>query len=408
MNLYETLLTRGYIFQTTHENEIKDILNNQKIHFYIGIDPTADSLHVGHFVTAMVMSHLQKAGHVPISVIGGGTAMVGDPSGRSDIRQMLTKEQIQHNSNCIKSQLSKFISFENGKGHLVNNSEWLLDLNYVTFLRNYGSHFSVNRMITADAYKNRLEKGLTFLEFNYQIMQAYDFLELSRRYNCILQIGGSDQWSNIISGVELIRRVEQKNAYGLTLSLLVSSTGQKMGKTAKGALWLDKDKTSPYEFYQYFRNVDDESVINCLKLLTFVDNEIINELAILKGKNINKAKILLAYEVTKLIHGEEEANSAQDATKNLFENIQTSQSAMPTIYIEEDLLNNGYDVISLLIKSELCKSRTEAKRLILQNGIKIDNTLIESEAQNITLKDFTNDHIIIQKGKKTFCKIVVT
>ena len=398
MNLYETLTARGYIAQATHEDEIKRILNEEKIHFYIGFDPTADSLHVGHFLTMMVMSHMQRYGHTPIALLGSGTAMVGDPSGRTDMRQMMTAETISSNADCFKEQMRGFISFENNKAIMANNADWLRELNYIQFLRDYGANFSVNRMLTADAYKTRMEQGLTFLEFNYMIMQAYDFLELHNRYNCVLQMGGRDQWSNIIAGVDLIRRVKGKEAYGLTLSLLTTSTGQKMGKTTKGALWLDADKTTPYEFYQYFRNVDDTSVITCLKLLTFVEMDKINEMAALKGQDINKAKILLAHEVTKLVHGEEEADKAQATAQSLFEGGIEEGETIPTYMLPKELLN--LDIVNLLVEIDLAKSKTEARRLIAQKGIKIDGQVVLDEEYAIT------GSIILQKGKKVFCKVI--
>ena len=397
--LYETLKERGYIAQVTHEEQVERLLNQEKIHFYIGFDPTADSLHVGHFLTMMVMSHMQRHGHTPIALLGGGTGMVGDPSGRTDMRKMMTPQTIENNANAIKEQMKRFISFENDQAIMDNNANWLMELNYVQFLRQYGAHFSVNRMLTADAYKSRLEQGLTFLEFNYMVMQAYDFLELFERYNCVLQMGGRDQWSNIIAGVELIRRTKTKEAYGLTLTLLETSTGDKMGKTAKGTLWLDAEKTTPYEFYQYFRNVEDASVINCLKMLTFVEMEKINEMAELSGQDMNIAKTLLAYEVTKLVHGEEEAKKAQDSAKSLFEDSTIEASSIPTYYLEKHQLD--ITIESLLVTTGLAKSKTEARRLLSQNGIKIDGQIVTDEQHKISKA------VMIQKGKKTFCKIEV-
>ncbi|MCL1996028.1 MAG: tyrosine--tRNA ligase [Defluviitaleaceae bacterium] len=397
MKLYETLAERGYIAQVTHEEEVRHILNEEKIHFYIGFDATADSLHVGHFLTMMVMSHMQNHGHIPIALLGGGTTMVGDPSGRTDMRQMMTPETINHNAHIFKEQMHRFISFENNKAIMANNADWLTKLNYVQFLREYGANFSVNRMLTADAYKNRMEQGLTFLEFNYMIMQAYDFLELNNIFGCTLQIGGRDQWSNIIAGVDLIRRKKGKEAYGLTLNLLETSTGEKMGKTAKGALWLSANKTTPYEFYQYFRNIDDTSVINCLKLLTFVEMSVINEMAKLKGQDINNAKTLLAYEVTKLVHGEEEAEKARTTAQSLFENNDQAGETIPTYNLPKNKI--GIDIVSLLIEANLAKSKTEARRLLSQNGIKINGEIVTEENFTIT------ESLMIQKGKKTFCKI---
>ena len=406
MTLYETLLTRGYIAQNTHEDEVKHLLNNEKIHFYIGFDPTADSLHVGHFLTIMAMSILQNHGHIPVLLIGGGTAMIGDPSGRQDMRKIMTLEQIQQNANNFKNQLSRFITFENNAAIMANNADWLRDINYINFLRDYGTHFSVNRMLTADAYKSRLDQGLTFLEFNYMILQAYDFLVLNEKYNCIMQLGGRDQWSNIIAGVDLIRRIKSKDAYGLTLSLLETSEGLKMGKTAKGALWLDKNKTTPYEFYQYFRNVDDKSVIKCLKLLTFVEDEKITELEQLKGKDINKAKILLAFEITKLVHGEEEALKAENAAKSLFLKEEVGEDSVPTITLPKKDISEGIDIITLLSGANLISSRSEGRRLILQNGIKINGTTVNDIEYNVSIKDILDNHISIQKGKKNFCKVL--
>ncbi|MCL1936302.1 MAG: tyrosine--tRNA ligase [Defluviitaleaceae bacterium] len=406
MNLYETLTNRRYISQVTHEIEVKELLNNQKSHFYIGFDPTADSLHVGHFLTLIASSILQKHGHTPIILVGGGTSMIGDPSGRSDMRKMLTKEDIQNNVSKIKKQFSRFITFENDKAILVDNAEWLTNLNYIEFLRNYGAMFSVNRMLTADSYKTRLEQGLTFLEFNYMIMQAYDFLELNKRYKCTLQIGGRDQWSNILAGVDLVRRVENKEVYGLTLSLLETKSGQKMGKTAKGALWLDIEKTSAFEFYQYFRNVDDSDVLNFLKLLTFIDDEEIKEVENLKGSEINKAKILLAYNVTKLVHGEDEANKARNTAENIFIN-NNFESDMPKFNIIENEVLDGIDILTLLVNSGLSKSKTEARRLVEQKGIKINDNVIEETDKKIKDIEIKNNQFIIQKGKKNYLKVMI-
>ena len=411
MSLHQTLKNRGYIAQETHP--LQDILDNKKTHFYIGYDPTADSLHVGHFLTLMAASILQKHGHTPIILLGGGTSMVGDPSGRSDMRRMLSEEDIQKNIDNIKKQMGRFISFESKDDKpaaiMANNADWLKKLNYIEFLRDYGAMFSVNRMIKMDAYKNRMDSdtGLSFLEFNYMIMQAYDFLELHRRFGCILQLGGSDQWSNILAGVDLIRRAENKDAYGLTLSLLVKANGEKMGKTAGGALWLDAEKTTPYDFYQYFRNVDDTDVINCIKLLTFVSEQEIIEFSALKGKDINKAKIRLAYEVTKLIHGETEAKKAQEAAQSIFESGNNTGESVPTFAIEKSELEEGLDIVSLVIKVGLGTGRGEVRRLIAQNGIKINGEVITDDSQKIDISFIKDNHIMLQKGKKTFCKIVV-
>ena len=401
MSLYEILKQRGYIAQMTHEEEIKDLLNNQKIPFYIGFDPTAASLHVGHFLQIMAAGIMQKYGHVPIILIGGGTTMVGDPSGRTDMRKMLTQDEINANGERFKNQLKNFISFENNAAIMVNNADWLLDINYIDFLREYGSFFSVNRMLTAEAYKNRMEKGLTFLEFNYMIMQAYDFLQLNIRHGVVLQMGGNDQWSNIIAGVDLIRRVRNTSAYGLTFTLLTTGSGEKMGKTAKGALWLDKNKTTPYEFYQYFRNTEDTNVSAYLKLLTNTPLEEIKEIENLKGKEINQAKTLLAYEITKLVHGEEEAGKAKAAALSIFEAKESSEN-MPSYFIDKTKLEEGISILELLQEAKLISSRSEGRRLIRQKGIKINGVV--SEDEEFKVKSLTD--LIIQKGKKTYCKII--
>lgn len=406
-SVFDVLKERGYIAQLTHEDEIKEKLANEKIVFYIGFDPTADSLHVGHFLQMMVMAHMQKAGHKPIAIIGGGTAMVGDPSGRTDMRKMMTIEQIQHNSECFKKQLSRVIDFSEGKAIMVNNADWLLDLNYVSFLREIGVHFSVNRMLTAECFKTRLEKGLSFIEFNYMLMQAYDFLKLNQLYNCTFQLGGDDQWSNILAGIDLIRRVENKQAYGMTFTLLTTSEGKKMGKTQSGAIWLDPDKTSPFDFYQYFRNVDDADVIKCLKLLTFVPMEQINELAKLKDKEINEAKKVLAYEVTKIIHGEEEATKCKKTAEALFEGNSQSGIDMPATILPQNDLIDGINVIDLLLKTGLAPSKTEARRLIAQGGISINDVKVESQDRTITLQDFDENNLIIKKGKKVYHKVTI-
>ena len=406
-SVFDVLKERGYIAQLTHEDEIKEKLANEKIVFYIGFDPTADSLHVGHFLQMMVMAHMQKAGHKPIAIIGGGTAMVGDPSGRTDMRKMMTIEQIQHNSECFKKQLSRVIDFSEGKAIMVNNADWLLDLNYVSFLREIGVHFSVNRMLTAECFKTRLEKGLSFIEFNYMLMQAYDFLKLNQLYNCTFQLGGDDQWSNILAGIDLIRRVENKQAYGMTFTLLTTSEGKKMGKTQSGAIWLDPDKTSSFDFYQYFRNVDDADVIKCLKLLTFVPMEQINELAKLKDKEINEAKKVLAYEVTKIIHGEEEATKCKKTAEALFEGNSQSGIDMPATILPQNDLIDGINVIDLLLKTGLAPSKTEARRLIAQGGISINDVKVESQDRTITLQDFDENNLIIKKGKKVYHKVTI-
>ena len=405
-NVYDVLEERGFIQQCTHPEELKELLGTKKISFYIGFDPTADSLHVGHFLTVMAMSHLQKHGHKPIALMGGGTGMIGDPTDRIEMRKILTPEQINYNLGQFKIQLSRFMSFEEDKAIMANNADWLMSLEYIPFLRDIGVHFSVNRMLSADSNKSRFEKGLSFLEFNYMILQGYDFLELNRRYGCVLQMGGKDQWSNIISGIELIRRVDSKESYGLTLKLLETSDGRKMGKTADGALWLDKNKTSPYDFYQYFRNIEDASVINCLKLLTFIELDEIKELEKLTGQKINQAKEVLAYEVTKLVHGEEAATQAQKAAKALFEK-GAEDGSIPKCGISKAELEAGIDIITLLEKSKLITSRNEGRRAIEQGGIKINDTKIESVDHIVTVMHLQDNALLVQKGKKSFCKVVV-
>ncbi len=404
-NVYDVLLERGLIAQTTHEKEIRELLANEKVTFYIGFDPTADSLHVGHFLQMVVMRHMQNYGHRPIALVGGGTGHIGDPSGRTDMRQMMTLETINHNCERFKEQLSRIIDFSDGKAIMVNNADWLLNLNYVDFLRDIGSCFSVNKMLTAECYKQRLEKGLTFLEFNYMLMQSYDFLMLNRQYGCKLELGGDDQWSNILGGIELCRRKDQNQVYGMTFTLLSNSEGKKMGKTQKGALWLDKDKTSPYEFYQYWRNVDDADVIKCLKLITFVPMEEINELAKLEGKELNEAKKLLAYEVTKLVHGEDEANKAKEAAEAVFGG-GSDNSNMPTTAITKAEAQ-GINVLDLMVKAKLCASKGEARRLITQGGVSVNGEKVTDVMLNISEKDFEDNSLIIKKGKKVFHKIVI-
>lgn len=396
-NVYDILEERGYIEQVTHEG-LRDWFEKEKVSFYIGFDPTADSLHIGHFVSAMVASHMQKAGHKPIILIGGGTAMIGDPSGRTDMRSMMTKETIEHNVDCFKKQLSKFVSFEGENGAIiVNNADWLLQLNYINFLRDIGAYFSVNKMLTADCYKRRLEKGLTFLEFSYMLMQAYDFLELYKKYNCSLEIGGNDQWSNILAGADLIRRKEQATAFGLTFKLLLTSEGIKMGKTAKGALWLDPNKTSPYEFYQYFRNIADPDVKNTMCLLTFLPMERIHELCDVQDERINEAKKVLAYEVTKIVHGEEEAKKAQEAAEGLFGGSGNIDS-MPTTKIDSLPIS----ITDLLVATKLAPSKGQARTLIEQGGITINDEKITDT--NYMINEI-NDYLVIKKGKKTFHKV---
>ncbi|MBZ4654447.1 MAG: tyrosine--tRNA ligase [Peptococcaceae bacterium] len=403
-NVYDILRERGYIEQATHEEEIRELLEKETVTFYIGFDPTADSLHVGHFIQVMVMMHMQMAGHRPIAIIGGGTAMVGDPSGKTDMRKMLTRELIEENAQSFKKQFSRFIDFGPGKALMVNNADWLLNLNYVEFLRDIGTHFSVNRMLTAECYKNRLEKGLTFLEFNYMLMQAYDFLELYKRYNCKLQMGGNDQWSNIIAGVELIRRAEGGSAYGLTFKLLTTSEGKKMGKTESGAIWLDPAKTSPYDFYQYWRNVDDRDVKNCLALLTFLPMEEVNRLGSLQDAEINRAKEVLAYEVTKLVHGEEEAEKAQKAARALFGSGGDAAS-IPSTEIPQTRFTEGMDILTLLMETGLAPSKSEGRRLIQQGGLTVNENKIDDFNLVINLDDFADGKLMLRKGKKVYHQV---
>jgi len=406
-SVFETLKERGFIAQVTHEEKVKELLENDKVTFYIGFDPTADSLHVGHFLQMVVMAHMQRAGHRPIAIIGGGTTMVGDPTGKTDMRKMMTREQIQSNANKFKEQLSKFIDFSDGKALMLDNADWLLELNYVQFLREIGVHFSVNRMLTAECFKTRLERGLSFIDFNYMLMQSYDFLKLFQDHGCLLQLGGDDQWSNILGGIELIRRVEGKEAYGMTFTLLTNSEGNKMGKTEKGALWLDPNKTPPYEFYQYWRNINDKDVIKCLKLLTFLPLSQIEELAKLKDEQINEAKKVLAFEVTKLIHGEEEALKAQSAAEALFGKGVSSEN-MPTTDITIEEIGDGINVIDVLMKAKLIPSKGEGRRLIEQGGISINEVKIEKIDHVVTKEDFKNDEIIIKKGKKVYHRVKIT
>jgi len=403
-NVYDVLEERGYIEQGTHPEEIRELLGKESVTFYIGFDPTADSLHVGHFIQIMVMMHMQKAGHRPIALMGGGTGMVGDPSGRTDMRQLLTREMVKNNVQSFKKQFSKFIDFSEGQAIMVDNGDWLLDLNYVDFLRDVGKHFSVNRMLSFECFKTRLEKGLSFLEFNYMLMQSYDFLELYRKYNCKLQMGGSDQWSNILSGVELVRRADGGTVYGLTFKLLTTSEGVKMGKTQAGAVWLDPAKTSPYDFFQYWRNVDDRDVEKCLALLTFLPMEEVRRLGALEGAEINKAKEILAYEVTKLVHGEEEAKKALATAQALFSGKGTSQD-IPFTEIEKVKIDAGIDVLTLLMETGLIASKGEGRRLIQQGGLYLDEERIEDIGLLITTEQFKNDKILFRKGKKVYHEI---
>lgn len=403
MTVYDELVARGLIAQVTDEEEIKELVNNGKAVFYIGFDPTADSLHVGHFLALMAMSHMQKAGHRPLCLVGGGTGTVGDPSGRTDMRKMLTDENIEHNCNCFKKQMERFIDFSDGKALMINNGDWLRKLNYIELLRDVGPHFSVNRMLTAECYKQRLERGLTFLEFNYMIMQAYDFMELNRRYGCVLELGGDDQWSNIIAGVELIRRKEAKPSYGMTFNLLTNSEGKKMGKTAKGALWLDPEKTSPYDFYQYWRNVADSDVEKCLALLTFLPMDEVRRLGSYKDQKINEAKQVLAYEVTKLVHGEEEAKKAQEATQALFSGKGNMDNA-PTITITE--ADFGKKLLDILVDNKVFESKGAGRRLIAQNGVSIGDDKWTDVEKVLTAEDLANDDMIVRKGKKKFYRLI--
>ncbi len=403
---YEVLLERGFVEQMTHPDEIIDLFNKEKITFYIGFDPTADSLTVGHFLTIMAMAHLQQAGHRPIVLIGGGTTMVGDPTGKSDMRKMMTIEGIQQNAEHFKAQLSKFIDFSDDKAIMVNNADWLLNLNYVEFLREIGVHFSVNRMLTADCYKTRYEKGLTFLEFNYMLMQSYDFLELNRRYGCTMQFGGNDQWSNILGGVELIRRKESKPAYGMTFKLLTTGDGRKMGKTEKGAVWLDPEKTSPYEFYQYWRNTEDAKVGECLGLLTFLPMEEVNRLSALKDAEINLAKEVLAFELTKIVHGEEEATKAQEAARALFGGGGHGGS-IPTTEVVQATIEAGLDLLTLMHEAGLIPTRSEGRRLVQQGGVRLNDVQETDVNRVITLSDFIDNELMIKKGKKSFHKIIL-
>ncbi|MBW7573753.1 tyrosine--tRNA ligase [Caproiciproducens faecalis] len=405
MGVFEELKARGLIAQMTDEEKIQDLLNNHKTTFYIGFDPTADSLHVGHFVQIMVMAHMQRAGHTPIALFGGGTGMVGDPSGKTDMRKMLTKEEIDHNIACFKKQMSGLVDFSEGKAIMANNGDWLLNLNYIEFLRDVGVHFSVNRMLAAECYKQRLERGLSFFELNYMIMQSYDFLELNHRYNCQLELGGDDQWSNIIGGVELLRRKEGKEAYGMTFTLLTTSEGKKMGKTEKGAVWLDPEKTTPFDFYQYWRNIGDADVIKCLKILTFLPMTEINELAKLEGGELNKAKEILAFEVTKLIHGEQEAYKAQEGARALFGTGENTDNMPSTDITAANFVDGEIGVLDLLVLTKLAPSKGEGRRLIDQGGISVDNAKVVSSTEKLSLNHFKKKYVVIKKGKKVFHKV---
>ena len=405
MTVYDELVARGLIAQVTDEEEIKELINNGKATFYIGFDPTADSLHVGHYMALCLMKRLQMAGNKPIALIGGGTAMIGDPSGRTDMRQMMTKETINHNCECFKKQMSRFIDFSDGKALMVNNADWLLDLNYVEVLRDIGPHFSVNRMLSAECYKQRMERGLSFLEFNYMIMQSYDFYELFQRYGCNMQFGGDDQWSNMLGGTELIRRKLGKNACAMTITLLLNSEGKKMGKTQSGAVWLDPEKTSPFEFYQYWRNVGDADVLKCLRMQTFLPLEQIDEMDKWEGSQLNTAKEILAFELTKLVHGEEEATKAQESARALFSG--GNAANMPTATITEENLRDGeIDIMGLLVASGLCASRSEARRAVQQGGVAVNGEKVASIEASYKPEDINKEDFVLRRGKKNYRKII--
>ena len=406
MTVYEELVARGLIAQVTDEEEIKELINTGKATFYIGFDPTADSLHVGHFMALCLMKRLQMAGNKPIALIGGGTAMIGDPSGRSDMRQMMTEETIQHNCDCFKEQMSKFIDFSEGKALMVNNADWLMGLNYIELLRDVGAHFSVNRMLTAECYKQRMEKGLSFLEFNYMIMQSYDFMALYEKYGCNLQFGGDDQWSNMLGGTELIRRKLGKDAYAMTINLLLNSEGKKMGKTQKGAVWLDPNKTTPFEFYQYWRNVNDADVIKCIKMLTFLPLSEIEAMESWEGSELNKAKEILAYELTKLVHGEEEASKSQEAARALFSSGNAANMPSHTL-TDADFTDGEIDILTLLHCSGLVPSKSEARRAVQQGGVSVDGEKVTDIKTSYAPDAFAGDGIVLKKGKKNFRKILM-
>ena len=407
MQIYEELVARGLIAQVTNEEEIRKMVNEGKAVFYIGFDPTADSLHVGHFMALCLMKRLQMAGNKPIALIGGGTGMVGDPSGRTDMRKMMTPEIIQHNCDCFKKQMSRFIDFSDGKALMVNNAEWLMNLNYIEFLREVGPHFSVNNMLRAECYKQRMEKGLSFLEFNYMLMQSYDFYELFQRYGCNMQFGGDDQWSNMLGGTELIRRKLGKDAHAMTITLLLNSEGKKMGKTQSGAVWLDPEKTSPFDFYQYWRNVGDADVLKCLRMLTFLPLEQIDEMDKWEGSQLNKAKEILAFELTKLVHGEEEATKAQEGARALFAGGANTDN-MPTCELsEEDFADDNIDILTVLTKSGLAASRSEARRNVEQGGVSVDGTQIKDIKAVFAKDQFAGDGVVVKRGKKNFKKVIL-
>ena len=406
MTVFDELKARGLLAQLTDEEEIKELINNGKATFYIGFDPTADSLHVGHFMALCLMKRMQMAGNKPIALIGGGTAMIGDPSGRSDMRTMMTKETIQHNVDCFKKQMSRFIDFSDGKALMVNNADWLLNLNYVELLRDVGAHFSVNRMLTAECYKQRMEKGLSFLEFNYMIMQSFDFLTLYQKYGCNMQFGGDDQWSNMLGGTELIRRKLGKDAYAMTITLLLNSEGKKMGKTQKGAVWLDPNKTTPFEFYQYWRNVSDADVLKCLRMLTFLPLEQIDEMDHWEGEQLNKAKEILAYELTSMVHGAEEAEKAQSAARQLFSGVADHEN-MPTTQLDAALVKDGkVGLLAAMVGAKLCGSNREARQLVQQGGVLVDGEKVTDPTFGLTVEQLQNG-VVIKKGKKTYHKVML-
>ncbi|MCH5262635.1 MAG: tyrosine--tRNA ligase [Lachnospiraceae bacterium] len=407
MGIYEELQARGLLAQLTDADEIRELINSGKAVFYIGFDPTADSLHVGHFMALCLMKRLQEAGNKPIALIGGGTAMIGDPSGRTDMRTMMTKETIEHNCECFKKQMSRFIDFSEGKALMVNNADWLLGLNYIEFIREVGACFSVNNMLRAECYKQRMEKGLSFLEFNYMIMQSYDFLELYKRYGCNMQFGGDDQWSNMLGGTDLIRRKLGKDAYAMTITLLMNSEGKKMGKTQKGAVWLDPNKTTPFEFYQYWRNVADADVLKCLRMLTFLPLEQIDEMDKWEGSQLNRAKEILAYELTNLVHGEEEAKKAEEAAKALFAGGGSSENMPTTTLTEENFTDGNIDILSILVASGLATSRSDARRSVEQGGVSVKGEKVSDIKTSYTREAIAEEEFIVKKGKKSFRKIVV-
>ena len=408
MTLYDELVARGLIAQVTDEEEIKELINNGKATFYIGFDPTADSLHVGHFMALCLMKRLQQAGNKPIALIGGGTAMIGDPSGRTDMRQMMTPETIQHNCDCFKKQMSRFIDFSDGKALMVNNADWLMDLNYIDVLREVGAHFSVNRMLTAECYKQRMEKGLSFLEFNYMIMQSYDFYTLFQKYGCNMEFGGDDdQWSNMLGGTELIRRKLGKDAYAMTINLLLNSEGKKMGKTQSGAVWLDPEKTSPFDFFQYWRNVSDSDVLKCIRMLTFLPLEEIDAMESWEGAQLNQAKEILAFELTKLVHGEEEATKAREASHALFAGGGDS-AHMPTVELSvADFSDGDLDILALLVKTELAPSRSDARRAVEQGGVSVADAKVTDIKTTYSADSFGADGLVVKRGKKKFVKVLV-